>query len=189
MQAALVIFCILIIAACSTTAMNVLFDVPPPEPEAPVEVEAESPRAAYTNPVALGYWEDPEAERPPIEAVTDWEQALEMLPADAKGRVEWSAAVRDGIVRPRALAPEDLGAKAFQMDFFIQAEKPKNDAWFPHSAHTEWLGCKNCHNVSLYPYQRNPVNMKQMRKGASCGACHGKVAFSLKSCKRCHLNK
>ncbi len=188
-QAALILFGLTVVTACGNKAMTLFFDVPPPKPEAPVEVKNEKPRSAQASPEALGYVEDSNAERPPIEAVTTWKQALEMLPTDKKKRVNWSQAVRDGIIKPRALAPKDLGAKAFKMDFFIQAEKPKNDAWFPHSAHTEWLGCKNCHNVNLYPYRRNPVKMKQIKKGESCGACHGKVAFSLKSCKRCHTNK
>ena len=188
-RAVLVFLSLVILAACSSKAMNLMFDLPPPEPEAPpVETEA-APRRPAASPAAAGYWEDPEAKRPLIEAATNWKQALEMLPADKKGNVNWSEAVREGTIKPRALKPEDLGAKAFQMDFFIAAKKEKNDAWFPHSAHTEWLGCKNCHNVNLYPYQRNPATMKEMKKGASCGACHSKIAFSLRSCKRCHLKK
>ncbi len=188
-QAVLILFGLMVVTACSNKAMTLFFDMPPPKPEAPVEVKDESPRTAQAGPEALGYWEDSGAERPPIEAVTTWQQALEMLPTDRKKNVNWSQAVRDGTIKPRALRPEDLGAKAFQMDFFIPAKKEKNDAWFPHSAHTEWLGCKNCHNVNLYPYRRNPATMKEMKKGASCGACHNKVAFSLRSCKRCHLKK
>jgi len=78
----------------------------------------------------------------------------------------------------------------FKYDFIIQSDKPRNEAYFPHSAHTEWLGCKNCH-ISLYPYKRNPATMKEMKKGESCGNCHGKenVAFALRQCKRCHLNR
>ena len=129
--------------------------------------------------------------RPDIEETLDWETALEMLPKDYKKQADWVAAMEQGIVRPRGGAdPMSQYAAIFQWDFIIAAEKPKNEAYFPHSAHTQWLGCKNCH-TGIYPYRRNPATMKEMRAGASCGTCHGKknVAFSLKQCKRCHLKR
>lgn len=187
-QTALVFFVVLVIAACSHKAMSVMFDLPPPEPgvEDTEVVLEESSRSPDAGSVVTAYWEDPQAERPPIEVATSWEQALELLPRDAKGNADWSAAVRDGIVRPRALLLEDLGAKAFQLDFFMRAKKEKFDAWFPHSAHTEWLGCRNCHGT-IFKYASNEMSMKEMRKGEYCGACHDEIAFDLKQCDRCHL--
>jgi len=196
MQVTLVIFLLMITTSCSDKAMSVLFDVPPPKEitEPTVEVsEALSQAPATTDNLSpvFTFAQDPNAERPPIEDVLDWQKAQEMLPKDYKGKVDWSAALRQGIVRPRSGEdPRSQYATIFKYDFIMRAEKPKNEAYFPHSAHTEWLGCKNCH-INLYPYKRNPATMKEMKKGESCGNCHGKknVAFSLRQCKRCHLNR
>ena len=180
-----VFFMSLLLVSCSPCTRSLFFDIPPSKPK-PVVVEE---TATKTDPLSLSFGVDPNAERPPIEAALNWEEALAMLPKDYKKKADWSAAVKQGLVRPRTGAdPRSQFATTFKYDFIMEAEKPKNEAYFPHSAHTEWLGCKNCH-ISLYPYKRNPATMKEMRKGASCGVCHGNVAFSLKQCKRCHLNR
>lgn len=135
---------------------------------------------------------DDKAPRPEIESVMEWDRVKKLLPKDYKKNIDWSAALEQGLIRPRpGEDPRALWATAFQWDFVIKGEEPEDDAFFPHSAHTQWLGCRNCHNPSLYPYKRNPATMKEMKKkGVSCGACHGKkkVSFSLKACDRCHLN-
>ncbi len=144
---------------------------------------------ATTAEPTLAFAPDSATERPALETVLDWEEALTLLPRDYKDKADWTAAWKQGLVRPRTgTDPSARDAVAFKYDFVIAAQNPKNDAYFPHSAHTVWLGCENCH-TRLYPYKRNPASMREMRKGASCGVCHGNVAFSLKQCKRCHLNK
>ena len=199
-QVALVLFLIIIFSSCSTRTRQIFFDVQPPTAEELAEKNRQDQARREATLAALDNQQtdtkawipgtfDDNLPRPEIESITDWEQVLEMLPKDYKGKADWSAAIEQGLVRPRTGAdPKTQYAVAFKYDFVIQAEKTKNDAYFPHSAHTEWLGCKNCH-MTIYPNKRNPATMKEMRKGASCGSCHGKVAFSLKQCKRCHLNK
>ncbi len=65
---------------------------------------------------------------------------------------------------------------------------------FSHSAHKQaGLECKACHN-ELFKRKKgstdvdNALNMKVLRKGKYCGACHnGKQAFSVRrGCKKCH---
>ena len=59
---------------------------------------------------------------------------------------------------------------------------------FSHEFHTAAYSCNDCH-TKLYPYGSGKrVTMKEMEKGASCGACHdGKSAFSVKGdCLKCH---
>lgn len=197
--AALVLFYLLIAISCSTATRQLFFDIPPPSAQqnaelAQLELEAalkaaREEQGQETDPL-FGLLDDDEP-RPPIEETLDWAEALEMLPKDYKKKADWSAALEQGVIRPRpGPDPSTLFATMFKWDFIIAAEKPKNEAYFPHSAHTEWLGCKNCH-MTIYPYKRNPATMKEMKKGVSCGTCHGKnnVAFSLKQCKRCHLNR
>jgi c(7)-type cytochrome triheme protein len=188
--------CLLLVVSCSTKTKQLFFDIPPPsqkqlaeqaEREARLE-EAPTSQKNNTGRSIFGSYDDDQP-RPEIESIKDWEKALEMLPKDYKKKADWSAAIEQGLVRPRpGDDPQSLLATAFKYDFIIASDKPKNEAYFPHSAHTQWLGCDNCH-MTLYPYKRNPATMKEMRTGASCGTCHGNVAFSLKQCKRCHLNR
>ncbi len=194
----LLFFSLLIVISCSTSTRQLFFDIPPPSQEELAEqarLEAEQAAADTPQQENAGFSMagpiDDNQPRPEIESLRDWEQVLAILPKDYKKKADWSAALKQGLVRPRTGAdPKSQYATMFKYDFIMKAEKPKNDAYFPHSAHTEWLGCKNCH-MTIFPYKRNPATMKEMKKGASCGTCHGKnnVAFSLSQCKRCHLNK
>ena len=58
----------------------------------------------------------------------------------------------------------------------------------PHGRHTKWLDCNDCH-----PYIFNikkkfteGLLMTNIIAGQFCGVCHGKVAFPLTDCARCH---
>lgn len=200
--ATLFLFCLLIAVSCSTATKQLFFDIQPPTAE---EIAAknrqENARRAAVVEEGVEQYEDSKSfgsasvndnqPRPEIESATTWEQVEEMLPKDYKKKTDWVAAVEQGMVRPRSgMDPTTEYVKAFKYDFIMPAEEPKNEAYFPHSAHTAWLSCKNCH-MTIFPYKRNPATMKEMRGGASCGACHGKdnVAFSLSNCKRCHLQR
>ncbi|MDT8424057.1 MAG: cytochrome c3 family protein [Desulfuromonadales bacterium] len=60
---------------------------------------------------------------------------------------------------------------------------------FSHDIHTGMYGCGACHPKVFIPQAgQNTKTMKQMNKGASCGACHdGSTAFGVKSdCTTCH---
>ena len=200
--AALVLFCLSIAVSCSTSSRQLFFDIEPPTA---AEIAAKNRRenarreavvdegiSQYNDSKSLGAGSNSDNQpRPEIESVTSWEQVQELLPKDYKKKVDWAAAVEQGLIRPRVGAdPTTKYVKAFQYDFIMPDEKPKNEAYFPHSAHGQWLSCRNCH-MTIYPYKRNPATMKEMKKGASCGVCHGKnnVAFSLSNCKRCHLKR
>jgi c(7)-type cytochrome triheme protein len=193
-RGALFIFAALILAACSSATRSLFFDIPPPKAQ-PTEAElaaagqtkAASGTAEATEAARLLHPADREGERPPIEAVATWEEALELLPKDEKGKPDWAAAQREGIIMPRAFDPRDRGGDWFALDFYLASEKPKFNAYFPHSSHVTVMGCDSCH-PALFPLRDNEITMKTMRKGENCGACHGKVAFDLKSCKRCHTN-
>jgi c(7)-type cytochrome triheme protein len=201
-RVALILFCLVVAVSCSMKTRQIFFDIQPPSAEELAEQARQDEARREATLDALDNQQtdsktlfpgvaDDNQPRPAIEDTLDWETALEMLPKDYKKQADWAAAMEQGIVRPRGGAdPMAQYAAIFQWDFIIAAEKPKNEAYFPHSTHTKWLGCKNCH-MTIYPYKRNPATMKEMRKGASCGTCHGKnnVAFALKQCKRCHLKR
>ena len=204
MRITLVSLCFLLLASCSTKTKQLFFDIQPPSAKELAEKERQKQaafiaarneemmkrQASGGSTMYFGFPED-NAPRPDIESVSDWDKVKKMLPRDYKKNIDWSDALEQGLIRPRpGKDPRTLWASAFQWDFTIKGEEAEDDAFFPHSEHTKWLGCKNCHNPTLYPYKRNPATMKEMKKGASCGACHGKkkVSFSLKACDRCHLN-
>jgi len=196
---ALLLFCLAAFTSCSTETRRLFFDIPPgktpsAEEQARIDQEqreetlaklnaAQKPKDAKTLSAATA----DDLPRPEVESMQTWEEVEKALPKDYKGEVDWAAAVRGGQVKPRpGKDPLSRYAAIFQWDFIIQ--NPKKNVYFPHSAHTAWLGCKNCH-TAIYPYRRNPVKMQDVRKGESCGRCHGKVAFSLKACNRCHTKK
>jgi c(7)-type cytochrome triheme protein len=183
---------VVLVMACSSSTRSIFFDIPPPTGEEALQQQIQAQQAAQaagnTNGFSAAQPEE-EQERPAIESVQAWEEVQAELPEHPLGGVDWTSALNEGLVQPRPGPgnPDAKYAAAFKYDFIIEGKKEKFDAIFPHSAHTGWLGCQNCH-TALYPYKRNPARMKDMRKGESCGACHGPVAFNLKKCKRCHLN-
>jgi len=69
---------------------------------------------------------------------------------------------------------------------------------FSHNKHFKALfpndssnsnNCTVCHTTIYKPEGKHPFTMSEMYKGRSCGACHGKRAFSLSECGRCHTVK
>ncbi len=219
------------VIACSTETRQLFFDIQPPTAEE-LAAQSRKEKAAQRNGmdkkglmgIGMLFPELNDDSPPPeIEKIKEWEKVEEMLPKDEEDNVDWSAALEQGLIRPRV--GDDLRTllmSTFQWDFIIryvedeedsetdddeeeegseteddeedevvEGAPREEDAYFPHSAHTEWLSCRNCH-MSIYPYRRNPATMKEMKKGASCGICHGKntkktIAFTLKACDRCHL--
>jgi c(7)-type cytochrome triheme protein len=189
--------------SCSDETLSLFFDVTPPTAQekaaeaAAKRAEAKA-AAARTGETAVA---EEEGERPEIEAILDWEQASEMLPKDDMDEVDWMAALRQEIIKPRAqiTGQGDPKANLFKFDFYFAGPDPESDAFFPHSSHTEWLTCESCH-PAIFPYRelglatsgtpdepgQYSISMDQVFEGEYCGKCHGTVAFVLDSCNRCH---
>lgn len=61
---------------------------------------------------------------------------------------------------------------------------------FPHKQHTELLDCSNCHPAIFVPQNgANVISMPLIMLGQKCGVCHGKVAFPVSECNKCHSQK
>lgn len=65
---------------------------------------------------------------------------------------------------------------------------------FSHRDHINKKGmthnCRVCHDAVFNLKKKTHYSMAEMRKGASCGACHeGKKAFGLDKCSACHIVK
>jgi len=164
-------------ATACRQAAGVLFDVPPPRPEPAA--------ASAATPATLGVAQD--TTRPPVESAPTADSVLALLPRHADGGVDWLAAERLQVIRPRS-GPR--GAQrdylpGFGYDVALQAENRMFDAVFPHSAHVSLLACGTCH-PAVFRYRENDNSMKEINAGRSCGVCHRTVASPASACGRCH---
>ncbi len=116
-------------------------------------------------------------------------EAFENLPGTNDGnRVDWVTALKEGLIAPR-YELDDPEAEAFTMDLVIVREVKGSmpDVVYPHQEHTEWLDCTNCHDEIFIPAKgENQISMAAILLGQKCGVCHGKVAFPVTDCRRCH---
>jgi len=159
-------------------ALSGFFDLPSGDDKKPVAV----PRAAAT--------EVEVAAPPPIESVLDRKQSRELLPDDSMGGVDWVAALREGLIRPRPGLPGDKpppDLTGFRYDMVFESDDPEYAASFPHSSHVEWVDCLSCH-PKIFPSGHTPITMDAIDEGELCGRCHSQVAFSSETCHRCHFN-
>src|SRR3972149_6261068 len=112
-----------------------------------------------------------------------------VLPKDRYGLVDWAKAVKDKVISPRpSLDPKEEEMPAMDMNVVIEAKSDfVNDVVYPHYMHTWWLKCELCHPAIFVPAKgQNNMTMSASVEDKFCGRCHGKVAFPLADCNRCH---
>lgn len=159
--------------------------------EQPVEVKI---REKVEEPPLQTYYDTffkEQAGRGKVEFGTKEIEALDALPKDAFGQVDWTAAVVKGYINPRpSLDASVEDEPPLDLNIFIEAKVPlMANVIFPHSIHTYWLSCNNCHPKIFLPEAgANPISMDEIFQGKWCGRCHGKVAFPLTDCTRCHTS-
>lgn len=116
-------------------------------------------------------------------------EAFQDLPKSNDGnRVDWVAALGQGRIAP-LVDLSDPKAEPFVMDLVIVREVKGSmpNVVFPHLQHTQWLDCTNCHDEIFVPQKgANQISMAAILLGQKCGVCHGKVAFPVTDCRRCH---
>lgn len=119
-------------------------------------------------------------------------QAFAGLPkANVGNGVDWVKALNESKITPR-FDRSDPNAVAAVMDLNIVREVKGSmpNVVYPHKAHTQWLDCSNCHPDIFIPQKgANQISMAQILMGQKCGVCHGKVAFPISECRRCHSQK
>jgi len=115
-------------------------------------------------------------------------EALGPLPPAAAGNyVDWVGALNRGLIDPRKGVNADTQMNVVDMNVLMTRTASMPNVKFPHREHTQWLACTNCHPAIFLPKKDgNPVNMYSILKGEFCGVCHGKVAFPVTDCFRCH---
>ncbi len=116
-------------------------------------------------------------------------EAFNDLPKAVQGnRVDWVKALNEGLIAPW-YDLEDPEAEVFTFDLVIVREVKGSmpDVVYPHEPHTQWLDCSNCHDEIFVPEKgANQISMAAILLGQKCGVCHGKVAFPVSDCRRCH---
>ena len=177
-------------AGCGRQLLSVVLDVPQSDQK---QVRLVPPEGRSIRPPSSLFFRRDDSVRPPIERTLNPDSAVALLPRDHAGNVDWVAALRKGVVRPRNWLPGDTladptAAHTFGFDFYFPGPAPTFDAYFPHSAHTEWLACAQCH-PRIFPYRGTEIKMANVLQGQYCGECHGKVAFPpVTACERCHVS-
>ena len=116
-------------------------------------------------------------------------EAFTGLPTTGDGnKIDWVKALSEGRIQPW-YDLEDPEAEPYTMDLTIvrQVKGSMPNVVYPHLQHTEWLDCTNCHDEIFVPEKgRNQISMAGILLGQKCGVCHGKVAFPVSECRRCH---
>ena len=170
---------------CGRQALALFFDIPEQAARpAPRPAPGDSSLTLRAVPA------EPQLPPPAFEQTLNPDSALAMLPRDHAGNVDWQAAVTQGVIRPRPTlpgrkAPDSTGFQ-FNFDFFFPGPDTTFDASFPHSAHTQWLNCQQCHS-RIFRYRGTPIKMGDIFQGKFCAECHGKVSYPVMTgCERCH---
>ena len=118
---------------------------------------------------------------------------LTALPRDKYNMVDWAAAGMQGLLDPRPSLKDDFrGEKRLDLDVILKSKRRfMPNVLFPHDIHTYWLSCRICHPNIFIPKQGgNPgITMWAITKGKFCGRCHDRVAFPIRECYRCHMDR
>jgi len=126
--------------------------------------------------------------------VRDFAEFTKLFPKERFGNgIDWEKAEAEGRIRPVDILPGiSVVRKGFlvQKDFSIEAKlEGLPDIVFSHRKHTIWNGCELCHPEIFVGVRKGTTqySMVDIFDGRSCGVCHGKVAFPLIDCQRCHV--
>jgi c(7)-type cytochrome triheme protein len=120
--------------------------------------------------------------QPPSEAFAE-------LPKAKDGNlVDWVKALDQGLIRPWFdLEDPEAEPDILDMNIIREVKGSMPDVVYPHAQHTQWLDCSNCHDEIFVPEKgANQISMAGILLGQKCGFCHGKVAFPISDCRRCH---
>lgn len=124
---------------------------------------------------------------PAMQLLQNPSQSLSAIPEGKWGEVDWMRAIREGTIKPFASLNGKQNMEILDLDIILTNTKTMPHVLFPHESHTRWLACSNCHPEIFVPKKgANAMPMDAIFKGRFCGTCHGRVAFSVYICQRCH---
>jgi len=117
------------------------------------------------------------------------QEAFAGLPKSRSGNyVDWNRAIDEMLITPRSdINNPDATAIVLDLNIVREVKGSMPDVVYPHKQHTQWLDCANCHPAIFIPMKgANQISMASILMGEKCGVCHGKVAFPVSECRRCH---
>jgi len=120
---------------------------------------------------------------------TNPDVVMDSIPKEATGVEDWVAAFKENKINPHESLDLNVPhTPPFNFDVEIPAVGSMPNVIFPHFQHTFWLDCGNCHpGIFLMKKGGNPISMVKIVNGEFCGRCHGRVAFPIANCTRCHV--
>lgn len=128
-----------------------------------------------------------DAKNSALAVLQDPADAMKDFPRDRHLQVDWVQTLEQGQIDPRANMSDKGKMEIKQGDIIMKNTQYMPWVKFPHSTHTKWLACKNCHPAIFVAKEHaNQITMNKVLRGEYCGVCHDKVAFSLFICERCH---
>jgi c(7)-type cytochrome triheme protein len=127
---------------------------------------------------------------PKNKAIIDLQEpsaGLGSFPLDRRGDVDWVKAMDLGVIKP--LVDISGKSKMMTLDMDILFKNTDQMPWvkFQHLSHTTLMVCSSCHPaVFIQKKGANNLSMDSILAGEQCGVCHGRAAFALWTCERCH---
>ena len=115
--------------------------------------------------------------------------AFSKLPRSKSGDyVDWMQALDEDLIDVRFdRVNSDIEAVVMDLNIVREVKGSMPDVVYRHETHTRWLDCSNCHPRIFVPQKgANNISMAGILLGEQCGVCHGKVAFPVSECRRCH---
>ena len=124
-----------------------------------------------------------------VELLQPPKTAFATLPNGKSGNyVDWMASLEKNLIDPRfdRLNPDAEGV-VMDLNIVREVKGSMPNVVYSHKSHTQWLDCSNCHPAIFLPQKgANNISMAGILLGQQCGVCHGKVAFPVSECRRCH---
>lgn len=127
-------------------------------------------------------------DNPDVTALQPWQSLSSNWSLDAFGQPDWAALLRNKKILPRA-SVYNTDEEMVVWDHDILYKETAEMPWvkFPHGTHSQWLSCENCHDGFFSQKAgESDISMGTIYSGEHCGQCHGRVAFNLHNCERCH---
>ena len=149
--------------------------------------------ACHNDKIAFGHTEDncDKCHNGDIDYGKEKFKALYDLPTAKNGNtINWVKALEYGLINPKTYlqdSTEQFKSKKI-INIFPKWRWVYSIAYFSHEIHGKWLGCSNCHTeiFEYAPKATEGLRMLNIIDNQYCGVCHGKVAFPVNDCRRCH---
>lgn len=103
--------------------------------------------------------------------------------------IDWDRALAQKLIQPKQHLLESEERLSYGKKVTLEPRWVLGPpAVFPHEPHEQWLDCSSCHPeiFNIKKKTTEDLTMEQILKGESCGVCHGRVAFPINNCQKCH---